>query len=94
MDTTWKKVKWKWEGRPSGAIVLGKMRMAGYTATIISYPPMYGYSDRHFLIAEITDLHHRLTYRLHPTKRDVKETYSTYFDIKDINFGLCYDEQD
>lgn len=87
-------VKWKWEARPNGAIVIGKMAHDAYFVTVVNYPPKQGYSDRHFFIAEINVLNVKMIYRLHHTRCEVKETYSEFFDIKDLNFGLCYDEQD
>jgi len=88
-------VKWKWSHRSPQAKVIGIMRRDGYRVTISNYPPTIGYSEKSFFIAEISaPKKNSDEFRMHKTKREVKEIYSKFFDIKALNFGLCFDEQE
>ncbi len=75
--------------KPTSVILIGKLRKAGFQVIIENGPAMSGYHTKPFFIAVIDAPGKQTMRRQHNTIREVKETYSKFFDISGLDFGLA-----
>ncbi len=78
--------------KSTSVILIGKLRNAGYQVIIEHRPAMTGYHTKPFFIAVIDAPGKQTIRRQHNTIREVKETYSKFFDIAVLDFSNIYED--